>query len=242
MRVPRIYTPQLLACGAVAALEEEAANHVGRVLRLKPGAALRLFNGNGGEFEATVAQVGKREVTVEIGAHLAHEAESPLELTLLQSISRGERMDFTLQKAVELGVTHIVPVFSTRSVVNLEGDRLERRHEHWLKIIVGACEQSGRNRLPHLAPASDLPQALASAPEGLRLVLDPVGAEALSDQPGARAITLLVGPEGGLDERELEQARAAGFRGLRLGPRVLRTETAALVALSVLQARWGDLV
>jgi 16S rRNA (uracil1498-N3)-methyltransferase len=242
MRVPRIYTPQPLTTGAVVALEEEAANHVGRVLRLRPGAPLRLFNGAGGEFEAAVAQAGKREVTVEIGAHLAGEAESPLQLTLIQSISRGERMDFTLQKAVELGVTRIVPVFSARSVVSLDGDRLERRHEHWMKIIVGACEQSGRNRLPQLAAACDLAQALASGPEGLRLVLDPVGAEALSALPGASAITLLVGPEGGLDDRELAQARAAGFRGLRLGPRVLRTETAALVALSVLQARWGDLI
>jgi len=241
VRIPRIYSPEPLAGKVQVALHEDAANHVARVLRLKPGAPLILFDGDGGEYDAQLLSVGKRDATVTVGAHRAREAESPLGLTLIQAVSRGDRMDYTLQKAVELGVTRIVPVFSARSVVNLEGERRERRHEHWWKIIVGACEQCGRNRLPALAPLQELATVLESASDGLRLVLDPVGASAVEALPRTHAVTLLVGPEGGLDETELKQARAAGFVGLRLGPRILRTETAAVVALSVLQTRWGDL-
>jgi 16S rRNA (uracil1498-N3)-methyltransferase len=241
VRVPRIYTEQTLSSGAQAVLEGDAANHIGRVLRLRANSPLVLFDGSGGEYEAVLASVGKREVVAEVGAYRAVEAESKLELTLIQAISRGERMDFTLQKAVELGVSRIIPVSSTRSVVNLDGDRRERRHDHWLKIIVGACEQSGRNRLPQLLPLRTLSEALAAPMEGLGLVLDPSGKSSLGSLPRANSVTLLVGPEGGLDDAEVAQSLSAGFQGLRLGPRVLRTETAALVALAVLQAGWGDL-
>ncbi|MGE0080481.1 MAG: 16S rRNA (uracil(1498)-N(3))-methyltransferase [Thiohalomonadaceae bacterium] len=241
MRTPRIYCPQPLRAGERATLVDEAANHVARVLRLREGAPLVLFDGTGGEFEASVAAVARREVVVAVHGHRARECESPLAITLVQAVSRGERMDYTIQKAVELGVTRIVPVLSTRSVVSLDEERRGRRMEHWRKIIIGACEQCGRNRLPELLDVRPLDAWLRHAPDGLGLVLDHRAEHTLGELAASQAVTLLIGPEGGLAAEEVAAARAAGYRGLRLGPRVLRTETAAVTALSVLQARWGDL-
>lgn len=241
MRIPRIYCPQPLRTGEPATLADEAANHVARVLRLREGAPLILFNGDGGEFRASVAAVARREVRVHVESSHPRECESPLPVTLVQAISRGERMDYTIQKAVELGVTRIVPVLSTRSVVNLDEERRGRRLEHWRKIIAGACEQCGRNRLPELLEVHALAAWLGQPQAGLALVLDHRAERGLGDFVPPSAVTLLIGPEGGLAPEEVAAARNAGYDGLRLGPRILRTETAAVTALSVLQARWGDL-
>lgn len=241
MRTPRIYCPQVLRAGEQVTLAEDAANHVARVLRLREGAPLVLFNGMGGEFEATITSIARREVVVAVHDHRARECESPLSITLVQAVSRGERMDYTIQKAVELGVTRIVPVLSARSVVSLDEERRGRRMEHWRKIIVGACEQCGRNRLPDLLEARPLETWLKQSPAGLALVLDHRAEHGLGELMAARTVTLLIGPEGGLTPEEVSAARTAGYQGLRLGPRVLRTETAAVTALSILQARWGDL-
>lgn len=241
MRIPRIHCGQPLRANEHIQLGDEAANHVARVLRLREGAPLILFDGTGGEFAAQVVALGRRNVTVEIAEHHVRESESPLEITLVQAVSRGERMDYTIQKAVELGVTRIVPVLSARSVVSLDEERRGRRMEHWRKIIVGACEQCGRNRLPELLDVRPLAAWLQQPTEGLALVLDHRAEQRLGELGAGRAVTLLIGPEGGLAAEEVAAAGAAGYRGLRLGPRVLRTETAAVAALSALQARWGDL-
>ncbi len=237
MRIPRIFLPVPLAAGALVTLDGTAANHLTRVLRLKPGAELVLFNGEGGEYPAVL----EAAATARLGALRAVECESPLAITLVQGISRAERMDFTIQKAVELGVTHIVPVFAARSVVELRGERLQRRIQHWQGVIVGACEQCGRNRVPALDAAVDLSEWLRRAPApSLRLVLNHRATASLHTLPRPTALTLLIGPEGGLEESELSQAERAGFIGMRLGPRVLRTETAAVAALAALQTLWGD--
>lgn len=244
MRIPRIHLSQTLAPGARLALDETASGHLLRVLRLKPGAALILFNGDGGEYEATLAAVENRAAVVNVGQSVATGRESPLAITLAQGISRGERMDYTLQKSVELGVARIVPLETEFSQVRLAGERLERRRQHWQGVIASAVEQCGRTRLPELASVSPLAGWLASDTDiGLRLVLDPAGDVTLSQlvAPTEGAVTLLVGPEGGLSDHEIARARHAGYRGLRLGPRILRTETAGIAALAALQAAWGDL-
>ncbi len=240
MKNPRLYVPESLSSGEELALPVEAANHL-KVLRLRPGAPLTLFNGEGGEYEAELLALERREVRVRVGEHRAHEVESPLEITLLQGISKGERMDFTIQKAVELGVTRILPVFTERSVVQLRDDRLEKRHRHWIGVIESACEQCGRNRLPELLEARPLADAWPAVGEGLHLVLAPEASTGLRDLSLSRRISLLIGPEGGLSAVEVDQALSQGFTGLRLGPRILRTETAGLAALAALQVAAGDL-
>ncbi len=246
MRIPRIFLPQTLTAGSRVVLEDAASNHLLRVLRLKPGAPVYLFNGAGGEFEATLSAVERGTAVVTLGAFIDVSRESPLSITLAQGISRGERMDYTLQKSVELGVSCIIPLETEFSQVRLEGERRERRRRHWEGVIAGACEQSGRTRLPELQPVTSLGDWLVSTStvaEGLRLVLDPAAETGLSQLqlPPATRVTLLIGPEGGLSDREIEQSRRAGFAGLRLGPRILRTETAGIAALAALQALQGDL-
>jgi 16S rRNA m(3)U-1498 methyltransferase (EC 2.1.1.-) len=241
----RVHVDQPLESGQELALPPEAAHHLARVLRVAPGAGVVLFNGRGGEFAATVIAVGKRELRVRLAAeHDPVERESPLDLTLMQCVSKGERMDLTIQKAVELGVRRFVPLRSERSVVRLDADRWAKKGEHWRGVIVAACEQCGRNRLPELAPVDDLDRVLAARDDvapALRLVLAPTAQPTLSRIDRAAAVHLLVGPEGGLSPQELARAVAAGWQPLQLGPRVLRTETAGPAALAVLQARWGDL-
>lgn len=242
MRIPRIYTSQPLNPGQTISLEGSAANHVARVLRLKPGAVLTLFNGQGGEYPATLSETGKRSIEVRVQAHEARETESPLEITLAQGISRGERMDYAIQKAVELGVSHIVPVITERTQVTLKGERLEKKLGHWQGIAISACEQCGRNRVPEVASPVTLANWLPSRVNGLSLVLDPLAVQGLPglDRPDV-PVNLLIGPEGGLTDAEIAQAGAAGFTGVRLGPRILRTETAAMATLSAIQLLWGDL-
>lgn len=244
VRLTRIHLPRALVPGARLTLDETASGHLLRVLRLRPGAPLVVFNGEGGEYEATLAAVEDRAAVVTLGRHIEDRRESPLAITLAQGISRGERMDYTLQKSVELGVARIVPLETAFSQVRLDGARLERRREHWTRVIASAAEQCGRTRLPELAPVAPLAGWLATgAGAGAGLVLDPAGDVTLTQltPPSRGHITLLVGPEGGLGEQEIALARRAGYHGLRLGPRILRTETAGVAALAALQALWGDL-
>lgn len=244
MRIPRVYHEGTLREGAEIALGETASTHVQRVLRLRPGNELLLFNGEGGEYEAVIAGAERGHARVRVGRHHARDVESPLAITLAQGISRGERMDLTLQKSVELGVARIVPLVTAFCQVKLEGERMERRHSHWTGVIAAACEQCGRTRLPELLEKRSLAQWLAQPPEDgvLRIVLDHRATQGLASVSGRPAgATLLVGPEGGLDEAEIDAARQAGYLPLSLGPRILRTETAGLAALAALQTLWGDL-
>jgi 16S rRNA (uracil1498-N3)-methyltransferase len=243
MRMPRLYQPGPLSVGRTIALDETGLTHAVRVLRLRPGAELVLFDGRGGEYPAVLERAQRRSATVRIERHSPVERESPLHVTLVQGLSRGERMDYTLQKAVELGVTAIQPVLCKHSPPSGDAGRLHKRWQHWRGVLISACEQCGRNTLPELAEPLPLADWLGNlAPDGMHLLLDPqadVGLHALPRPPGP--ITLLVGPEGGLSDAEQARARQAGFQSVPLGPRVLRTETAGMAALAVLQARWGDL-
>jgi 16S rRNA (uracil1498-N3)-methyltransferase len=228
-----------LSAGTETGLPEAAAHHLRRVLRLRDGHPLRVFDGAGAEFDAELLSGGR----IRLGEARTGETESPLSVTLVQGISRGQRMDYALQKAVELGVARIVPVFCERSVVRLDGARLDRRMVHWSGVIASACEQSGRRRLPALEPAIGIAELLAAgkAGDGLRLYLDPEAGAGLRTIKPTGQLSLLIGPEGGLDTVEIEGLESAGWRGLHLGPRVLRTETAGVAALAVVQALWGDL-
>ena len=219
-------------------MSDDAANHVARVLRLAAGAPLILFNGEGGEFEATVSSIDKRHVVVDIGHFRDKDREPPLTLWLAQGISRG---DYTIQKAVELGVNRIIPLFSEHCGVQLDGERLQKRVKHWQGVVISACEQCGRNLIPHVDSPTALAEWLATPGEGLRLVLDPDADHSLKQLPAPHGpVTLLIGPEGGLSDQEVALAKEAGFLGLRLGPRILRTETAAVAALAAILGAWGD--
>lgn len=243
MRLNRIYCDAPLASGAEAALPATGAHHAVRVLRLREGAPLRVFDGAGAEYLAHIARIEGGRVIVLVGEPTHPAAESPLRVTLVQGVSRAERMDWTLQKATELGVCAIAPVLTARSVVRLDERQAAKKHAHWRGVAIGACEQSGRATVPHIAAPGTLRDYLAAAHEpGLRLVLSPSAPQSLAGFTSRPVrVELLIGPEGGLDEDELTAAREAGFTPARLGPRVLRTETAAVAALSVLQALWGDL-
>lgn len=242
----RFFYPGNLGNGSEVRLSPEAAHHAARVLRLAVGHSVVLFNGRGGEFEARITRIGKGDVAVKTGARIDCERETPLKILLAQGLSSGDRMDFTLQKAVELGVSGIQPLATQRSVVKLSGERAKRRGEHWQSLVISACEQSGRNRVPDVAPLVQLEIWLAQLPleisaGELRLLLSPQGDVSLkSIPPGARRILLLAGPEGGLAPAEESAAISRGFVRVRLGPRVLRTETAALAAIASIQALWGD--
>ena len=241
MRISRFYLPQALSPGATVRLDGDSAHYLRTVLRLKNGAELTVFNGEGGEFPAIVVEAHKEAVSVALGEFKPAEAESPLHTHLGLGVSRGERMDLAIQKAVELGVSAITPLLTERCVVRLDEDRKEQRLRHWRKVVQNACEQCGRNRLPPLHEPVSL-EDWAENQSGLRLFLDPYGAHSLRGLPRpSEPIRLLSGPEGGFAEHERQSALAAGFIGLRLGPRVLRTETAALAALAAIQTVWGDM-
>lgn len=244
MRIPRIYTEQTLRPGLEVVLPEQAGEHVARVLRLEHGHPLILFNGDGCEYDATLAALVKRAVSAKITAVRESDREAPLQVTLAQGIARGEKMDWILQKATELGVARIVPLVTERTEVKLDEDRAERRRAHWMSVIAGACEQCGRNRLPALEPPQRLDRWLGSlgAAPALRLALLPEGDASLRQLPQMEnGATLAVGPEGGFSEHDIALLGQGGFRGLRLGPRILRTETAGVAALAALQALYGDL-
>ncbi len=240
-----------LADGRKLALPAQATQHVIKVLRLRSGAAITIFDGRGGEYRARLEIAARGEAAVELHEHLPIERESPLQVTLLQGLARGERMDWVMQKATELGVQRIVPISAARSVVQLDSDRSDKRSAHWRAVAAAACEQCGRNTLPTIDSPLGFAAALqAVTTETLSVVLDPQAtvtlraavAPRVTDGAGAqRPIALLVGPEGGLDDHELELAERSGFRGVTLGPRILRTETAGLAALAALQCLAGDL-
>ena len=241
MNLPRFYCRAALAPGAHIELPEPVARHAVRVLRLPPGAPLVLFDGRGGEYPAHIERIERDRVMVVLGAWREIERETPLAITLVQALQAGDKMDFTIQKAVELGVRHIVPVDSRRSVMRLAGERAAKRVAHWQGVVAAACEQCGRNQVPLVAPLEKLENWLAKpAPGALRLMLMPAAEQTLASITPATEVQLLIGAEGGLDPQEVLAAQQAGFQGVRLGPRVLRTETAGLAALAAMQTLWGD--
>lgn len=222
-------------------LPDEVFRHAVQVLRMKPGALLNLFDGQGLEYQAQLEQVGKRQATVSLKQQIDTDNESPLDILLMQGISRGERMDYAIQKAVELGVKRIMPVVTERCNVQLSGDRAEKRINHWQGVIISACEQSGRSYLPDLLPITSIDAALENVNDACKLVLDPEAIKSFSSVKKADQIALLIGPEGGLSETEVQRANDVGFTGITLGPRILRTETASAAALAMVQAGWGDI-
>jgi 16S rRNA (uracil1498-N3)-methyltransferase len=238
----RLYCPLRLATGAVVDLPEAAAHHAARVLRLRDDDEITLFNGDGGEFAARIARVDAGAVAVNVGQFRDIDRDSPLLVTLIQGLATGDRMDYTIQKAVELGVAAVQPVTTARSVARLDAPRAEKRILHWRQIAISACEQCGRNRIPEVLPLQDIEHwLLAPTSASLRLLLAPEGQRALAQmiRPSG-SIEFLVGPEGGLAPEETAAALRAGFTAVRLGPRILRTETAALAALAALNTMWGD--
>ena len=241
MRAPRIYTGQKLHPNASFELESGPAAHVARALRMRPGDTIRLFNGEGGEYTGSILAVGKKTVQVTLSDHLALEVESPLPLELGIAISRGDRMDLIIQKATELGVTRIAPLTTERTEVRLKGDRVLKKQRHWQQIIISACEQCGRNRLPELHAPTGIDDWLGSVAADRKFVLHHRAGSAENSGQSPASVAILVGPEGGLTGGEIEAASRFGFASLTLGPRVLRTETAPLAAIAILQAKWGDM-
>lgn len=260
---PRLYAPDASALwdqgGRELALAAEEAHYVGQVLRLRVGEAVELFDGGGRRFAARLDQIARREAQLSLEAEVAGLRLGALRLTLIQAVSAADKMDWTIEKATELGVARIQPVLSQRSKIRLDADRAARRHEHWLRVLIAASMQSQRDELPRLDPVQSLDEALTATPPGSGLVLVPPSAAgslpALAHWSGPSApsaqtatageahthISLLIGPESGLEAAEVDAALAAGFIGVSLGPRILRTETAGLAALAILQARFGDL-
>lgn len=243
MRLTRVYVEAKLVSGKGVGIPEQSGLHLTRVLRLDAGAPITLFDGSGGEFAGTLERDGKK-VWARVGEFAAGERESPLDLTLLQGIARGERMDLIVQKATELGISRIVPVLAERSVVKADAKQRERKREHWQAIAIAACEQCGRNRVPAVSEPQSLGDAIAALPaDSARCLLSADGGESLTTfatRVRGKPLVLLIGPEGGTAENEDRYARANEFVACRLGPRILRTETAGLAALATLQAIVGD--
>jgi 16S rRNA (uracil1498-N3)-methyltransferase len=241
---PRFFFPSPLAAGIEVALPPNAAHHAAQVLRLKRGDAVTLFDGAGGEYGAQVLDASSRAVDVLVTERSSIERESPFEATLVQAMIASERMDQVVQKAVELGAVAIAPVATARSVTHLDPDRARRRVEHWRQIVVASCEQCGRNRLPVIHAPCDLGAWLTrptpASKAGSRLLLAPSATQSLGEVAPAASMEILIGPEGGFTPEEEAAALAAGFRSLRLGPRILRTETAGPAMLAAMNALWGD--
>ncbi len=241
--MPRLYCPQPLALGLTVALPEAVAHHV-QVLRLAEGGLVTLFNGDGGEYSAVLSTIGKRSVSAEIKAHTAREAELPFAITLAQALPEASKMDWIIEKAIELGVTGIQPLAAQRCVVRLSAERAEKRLAHWQGIIVSASEQCGRNRLAQLGQLQDYKQWITQQDLHRRIILTPRAEQSLADwarHQAPQAVTLVIGPEGGLSEQEEDAALRHGALPLAMGPRILRTETAGLAAVSVLSAAWGGM-
>ena len=240
MRTHRVYSTHPLHPGARVLLDDNAVRHLVQALRLKSGDPVVLFDGSGCDYAAELVDVSKRSASAKVGDAILDEPPLALQLHLAIGISRGERMDFSIQKAVELGVSQITPLFTERTQVQLKGERLSSRVDHWQGVIRHACEQSGRSRLPELNAPLALPAWLQQF-SGSGVMLDHRATQALTELPAPDgALSLLVGPEGGLSAAERELAARQGLQGVRMGPRVLRTETAPLAALAIMQALWGD--
>jgi len=241
MRIPRIYTQQALSERASIELEPSASQHVARAMRMTTGDKLTLFNGSGGEYATEIQSLSKKTVTVLVEEHRDTELESPLAIHLGIAISRGDRVDWVIQKATELGVVKVSPLLTERTEVKLKGDRASKKIQHWQQIGIAACEQCGRNRLPQIEPLQSLSVWLENTPADHKLVLHHRALSNTNSDAKPASIALLIGPEGGLSEGEISLAEAAGFASAQLGPRVMRTETAPLAAMAILQARWGDM-
>lgn len=241
--MPRFFCPSPLAAGVVVDLPEAVAHHL-FVVRIQAGDTLTLFDGRGGQYRATLLDTGKKRASARVEEQQAIECELPYAVTLAQGLPEGVKMDWIIEKAVELGVTAIVPLAAQRSVVRLSAERAEKRHAHWQGVIVAASEQCGRNRLAQLAPVADARRWLAQPDTAPRILFSPRATQSLVGWLHAtppRALTVMVGPEGGFSTEEEDQAVAGGAIALSLGPRVLRTETAALAAMAAIQACWGGM-
>jgi len=244
MALTRLFIDGALQRGQNLDLDSEQAHYIGRALRLRAGDSLSVFNAKSGEFAAVVVSVSKSNATVQVGAHIETATESPLKLQLVQGVSRGDRMDFVVQKATELGVKRITPVLTEYSMVKLDGTRAEKRRAHWQKVAISACEQSGRIRPPLIDPPVPLKTWFGGKTHeaDVDLILQPGATRAMTSLTVPKTkVCLLIGPEGGFSDAEYDDAEFAGFTAVSLGPRVLRTETAALAAVSVAQSLWGDL-
>lgn len=242
MRIPRVYSAEPLRAGMQLRLDDQAAHHLGQVLRLDTGAALILFDGQGHDFPAELEVVGRQAMLARVGEPGPAEPTALLRIHLGIGVSRGERMDYVVQKAVELGVSSITPLLAARTVVQLKGERKNKRLAHWQGVLTAACEQSGRRRLPQLHPIHELAVWTGLRPMNAYM-LDHRASQGLREMspPPKNELTLLIGPEGGLNEAERSLAGAHGFMPLRLGPRVMRTETAPVAAIAAIQTLWGDL-
>ncbi len=240
MRTTRLYVDTPLSVNQSIDLPEGPTHHLSKVLRARQGQAVELFNGDGLNYTGTISSITKKQVTVDISASSAGPAPSPIRLHVGQVISKGDRMDYMVQKATELGVTEITPLFSERCDVKLNAERQDKRLQHWQQIAIHACEQSGRAEVPAIHPATPLTQWVEGRDEDRRFVLHYANPHRLGDTAAPQSIAVLVGPEGGFSDAELSLAHAHHFQTLALGPRILRTETAPLAALSVLQWHWGD--
>ncbi|BBB28247.1 16S rRNA (uracil(1498)-N(3))-methyltransferase [Neptunomonas japonica] len=241
MRIPRFFEPCELHTGQTYSLSDATTQHVSRVLRMKAGDNITLFNGYGSEFLCTLERVDKRHVDVTVISEHSQSRTSPLQIHIGQAISRGERMDYAIQKATELGMHCMTPLFTERCEVRLNNDRQDKRTKHWQQVAISACEQSLRNELPVIAPIQPLQQWLDNTEADLKLVLHHHTEQPLEELERPTSIALLIGPEGGLSEAEVEIALAAGFKPVAFGPRVMRTETAPVAAQAILQYLWGDL-
>jgi 16S rRNA (uracil1498-N3)-methyltransferase len=241
MRDTRIFTTTALHSGAAFLLEPEPSRHIAKALRMHVGDTLTLFDGRGGEYPATITVIGKKQVEVKTGERLDTERESPLRVHLGIAVSRGDRSDWVIQKATELGVARITPLVTGRTGVKLSGERAEKKLAHWRQIAVSACEQCGRNRVPVVDPLQPCDDFIGGSDAQLKLVLHHRAQTLLGRGDAIHSALLLVGPEGGLSDDEIARAEQAGFSPLALGPRVMRTETAPLAALAILQGRWGDM-
>ena len=242
MRIPHIYQPGDIALNQIINLDDDAAGHIGRVLRMSVGEQVSIFNGQGGEYLGELHEVSKKHVSVKILSFTDKDVESPLKIHLGQGVSRGDKMDFTIQKSVELGVTEITPLFTERCGVKLSGERLEKKHQQWQKIAIAAAEQSGRNVITLIHPPIKLEQWLSQSSDELKLALHPRAEHSIKTITAPTdGLRFIVGPEGGFTDAEMLATKNSGFIDIRLGPRVLRTETAALTVLSALQLQFGDL-
>ncbi|WP_105257929.1 16S rRNA (uracil(1498)-N(3))-methyltransferase [Pseudoalteromonas sp. T1lg88] len=242
MRVPHIYEPASLEQGIELDLGDDAAGHIGRVLRMQSGNQISLFNGEGGEYLCEILIASKKQLRVKVLEFNDFECESPLAIHLGQVISRGDKMDFTIQKSVELGVSEITPLFSERCGVKLAADRLAKKHQQWQKIAIAAAEQCGRNRITTIHEPMTLEQWLQQSTKATKLTLHPRAEHSIKTLAApSSGVRFLVGPEGGFSDEEIASSHNNGFMDIRLGPRVLRTETAALTVLSALQLEFGDL-
>lgn len=241
MRIPRIYTGTPLSGGVSCELDEGPSLHVARALRMQVGDELVLFDGSGAQYPATITSVTKKHVLVALGEKQSVNKESPLAIHLGIAISRGDRMDLVIQKATELGVTELTPLFTERVEVKLNRERSAKKLRHWEAVAISACEQCGRNTLPRIHSPLPLTQWLENTAADLKLVMHHRAVNAAEVVEHPATIALLIGPEGGLSQEEIDSAEVAGYRALQLGPRVLRTETAPLAAIAILQSQWGDM-